>query len=433
MALEPEVRPIGPDADPLAEPSLHRDLVRRYLVWDAFVAGARRVDLHPLLLPQDLHEAAARAAEDVVRIVGDVAFRAHDDAAERACYGLPASVVAMASASRDAGDTAMLARVDLLLGEDGRWQSCEINADCPGGHNEALGLPRLARAAGFHGGRNPTRVVEELVERLARMAAEGGGAVGLVHATAYAEDLQVCALVQRLLEERGVRALLAPPTAPRFRGGSLVARGERIAALYRYFPAEYMDGQDNVADVVAAIRAGAVRSITSFAHIYTQSKLAYARAWAHAPSMSAASREQLAAHVPESVDVAALPRDALVSDRGGWVLKRALGRVGDQVYVGPLFEDGLWARTVDEVLGLRARGETWIAQRFVRQRALPTPWGPRYVTLGAYVVDGRFAGYFARLTKTSHVSHDALCVPVFVEAPRGQGRGSDSENERSAA
>ena len=63
---------------------------------------------------------------------------------------------------------------------------------------------------------------------------------------------------------------------------------------------------------------------------------------------------------------------------------------------------------------LAAAGERWIAQRFVRQQAIPTPWGDRFVTLGAYVLDGRFAGYFARVTPQSHVSHDALCVPVFV-------------------
>jgi hypothetical protein len=37
------------------------------------------------------------------------------------------------------------------------------------------------------------------------------------------------------------------------------------------------------------------------------------------------------------------------------------------------------------------------------------------VTLGVYVLDGVFVGHFARLSSVSHVSHDALCVPVFVE------------------
>jgi hypothetical protein len=104
----------------------------------------------------------------------------------------------------------------------------------------------------------------------------------------------------------------------------------------------------------------------------------------------------------------------LVEDRAGWVLKRALGRVGEDVFVGPLFDATQWSDIVADVLALRAQGDRWIAQRFVAQRPVPTPWGDRLVTLGAYVLDGNFAGYFARITPESHVSHDALCVPVFV-------------------
>jgi glutathionylspermidine synthase len=414
-----EVRPIGP-SDPLSDPSLRRALVERYLVWDAYVAGARRVDLHPLVLPHALHRKAVRAAEEVVRVVGAVAGLAHDDAAERARYRLPACVEALAGASRASGDDAILARVDLLLGEDGEWRACEINADCPGGHNEALGLPELARAAGFAGALDPTLVPGALVERLASLA--GGKAVGLVHATAYAEDLQVCALLQRLLQRRGVRALLVPPTAPRLRDGELVVRGEALGVLYRYFPAEYMEGQANLDDVIAAVGSGAVRTITSFSHIYAQSKLAFARAWAREGSIESlldrGARASLGAYVPESYDALAVARDSLVTDRASWVLKRAFGRVGDQVYVGSLCADAEWAAVVDEVLEL-CRGsepQSWIAQRFVRQQTIPTPWGDRFVTLGAYVLDGRFAGYFARITPESHVSHDALCVPVFTEA-----------------
>src|SRR5580704_14398460 len=61
-------------------------------------------------------------------------------------------------------------RVDLLLDEDFEWKACEINADCPGGHNESLGLPRLARAAGFTAGHDPSHVVAGLVARLRELA-----------------------------------------------------------------------------------------------------------------------------------------------------------------------------------------------------------------------------------------------------------------------
>jgi glutathionylspermidine synthase len=295
-------------------------------------------------------------------------------------------------------------RVDLLLDASGQWRACEINADCPGGHNEALGLPRLARAAGFLAGRDPTHVVERLVAQLRVLA--DGGAVGLLLATGYAEDLQVCALVARELERAGTRAILAPPTAPRLRGGDLCIRGEPVRALYRYFPTEWMSGQHNVGDLARAIETQRVRTLSSPAHIFAQSKLAFARAWAAVRPAS----------IPETYALLDLERRDLVDDRAAWVVKRAMGRVGDEVFVGTLFDEHDWGPLVDHARALAGRGEAWIAQRFVPQRPVPTPWGDRLVTLGAYVADGRFAGYFARLSPFSHVSHDALCVPVFAAA-----------------
>jgi glutathionylspermidine synthase len=412
MNTSAEIRTLGP-RDPLGDARVKKDLARDYMIWDSHVGGARRVEACPLVLSRASHEAAARAAEDVVRAIGVVASRAHADPLESARYGFSNPVVALAAASHDAGDDASLVRVDLLLGDDGAWRACEINADCPGGHNETVALPQIARDAGFIGV-NPTDVVTRLVDRIVDLA--DGGAVGLLHASAYAEDLQVCAFLQRQLHARDVAAYLVSPTAPRLDGGELVARGRPIHALYRYFPAEYMEGQENVADVITAIRTGAARSITSFAHMYSQSKLAFARAWALEPSLDEASRSAIARHVPETRDVVDVPRERLLAERADWVVKRSLGRVGDQVHVGTLMDEATWTQCVDEALKMRARGESWIAQRFVTQNAVASPWGDRFVTLGAYVLDGKFAGYFARVTPQSHVSHDALCVPVFVEA-----------------
>lgn len=415
-----EVRPADA-GDPLGVASLARELADKYLIWDAFVAGQRRVDVHPLVLSRALHDAAVRAAEGVVRVIGRIAERAHDDETERAHYALPHDAVRLAAASRDGGDRASLMRVDLLLDETGAWRACEINADCPGGHNEALGLPRLARAAGFMAGANPTHVVERLVERLRELAQ--GGAVGLVYATAYAEDLQVCALLKRELERRGVQAVLAAPTQPRLRRGEVLVGRTPVRVLYRYFPTEWMDGQKNLGGLVDALASGRLKTLTAFSHLYTQSKLAFARAWAHGATLDDEDRAILDAHVPYSVDLSAIDRAEVVGDRARWVVKRAMGRVGDQVFVGPTYAQDDWTPTVDAIRALRADGQAWLAQRFVKQRPIPTPWGNRFVTLGAYVEGGRFAGYFARITRDSHVSHDALCVPVFHETT---GRESEA-------
>jgi glutathionylspermidine synthase len=410
-----EVRRIA-SGDPLSLPILARELSRRYLIFDAYVGGARRVDLHPLVLSETMHDAAVHAAESVAATVGRVAALAHIDAAERARYALGVDATRLAAASHDAGDDASLMRIDLLLGQDGQWRACEINADCPGGHNESLALPRLARAAGYAQGRDPTAMVERLASRLAALSeppGEAPGIVALLHATAYAEDMQVCAIVQRALERFGVRGVLASPMAPRFESGALRLGGDRVRVLYRYFPTEYMEGQDNLDGICRAIRTRCVRTLSSFAQIYTQSKLCFARAWAHEPALDAADRAILTRYVPPSFDLPALPRDRLISQQGDWVIKRGYGRVGDEVFVGAILSQEDWISVVDAACSMCVAGESWIVQRFVPQQALPTPWGDRYVTLGAYVLDGTFAGYFARITPESHVSHDALCVPVF--------------------
>src|SRR5262249_14530849 len=138
-------------------------------------------------------------------------------------------------------------------------------------------------------------------------------------------------------------------------------------------------GQRNVTDIARAVEFGRVRTLTSFAHIYCQSKLAFARAWAAGETR----------HLPETHEVTEVSRADVVGHRSDWVVKRAMGRVGDEVFVGELFRDDDWGPLVDDVRARAARGEAWIAQRFVRQRCVPTPWGDRFVTLGAYVMDGR--------------------------------------------
>lgn len=392
-------------ADPLALPELARSLADDWLIFDPYVAGERRVDLHPLVLPRHLHRAAVSAAEAVVRVIDAATARAFADGDEAARYRVHSNVAALARASHAAGDDASLVRVDLLLGVDGRFHACEVNADCPGGHNESMALPRLARRAGLTLGENPTDLVEALADRLAELA--DGGDVGILFATAYAEDLQVCALLRRALATRGVVAHLAPPTAPRFDGTALRIWGHEVRVLYRYFPIEYMEGQKNLPEIEEAVACGAVRTLSSFAQLFAQSKLSFARAWA--------LEDCAGTPIVETHELSEISAEELERDRTRWVVKRAFGRVGDDVLVGPLATDAEWKTLVAEV-GKDARsGSSWIAQRYVEQSPLETPWGPRYVTLGAYVLDGAFHGYFARVTPESHAGHDALVVPVFVD------------------
>lgn len=408
-------------AEPLDIPEVARRLRHEHFVWDGWVAGKRRVDLHPLVLSRAQHEDAVRAAEVVSRAVSSVAARALADGAEAFHYRFSPAVARLAAASAAAGDGAVLERVDLLLRDDGAFVGCEVNADCPGGLNEADGLRALLPQVGFRGRDGVPRVVDRLADRL--VAASGGlgsprGAIALVFATAYAEDLQVCALVEKAVRARGGRPIRTPPTALVAEGGALLHRGEPVSVLYRFFPTEHFAALPIAAALPALVEARAVTSLSSFASMYAQSKVAFARV--HAPEHAAVLPHDVAAEMSARVPYTCSPLGAtrLVEDRAEWVLKKALGRVGDEVFVGALESDDEWARLVAGVRAACEAGEPWVAQRFVPQRTVPTPWGPRYVTLGAYLVDHGFCGYFARLTAVSHTSHDALVVPVVVAAAK---------------
>jgi hypothetical protein len=172
-----------------------------------------------------------------------------------------------------------------------------------------------------------------------------------------------------------------------------------------------MSGQRNVADIARAIESGRVRTLTSPGHIFAQSKLAFARAWAQGAS----------GVVPETHELTETDRDAIARARASWVVKRCMGRVGDQVFVGELHRDDEWASIVDRA---RLRGTRRTLDRpALRQTASPADAVGRPLRHARRLrARRRFAGYFARITPQSHVSHDALCVPVFVSTPPEEER-----------
>ena len=282
----------------LRDPAVFRAANDEFLLWDAFVAGKPRLSLAPLVLTPARDAAARATALAAIAATEQATLAAFSDAREAAKYGFSKEVLSLARASFAAADDAQLARVDLLWTGD-RFVACEVNADCPGGHNETVGLPTLTRRAGYAsperlaGLADPTEVVPALVARIGALYKEsaGTGIVGLVYATAYAEDLQICAFLERELKRAGLPTRRLPVTAIASNdAGDLCAYGRRIDVLYRYFPVEYMEGLPQVGVIADAIRRRRVRTIASFREAFAQSKRAFARAglsWSPRPAPTA--------------------------------------------------------------------------------------------------------------------------------------------------
>jgi hypothetical protein len=94
-------------------------------------------------------------------------------------------------------------------------------------------------------------------------------------------------------------------------------------------------------------------------------------------------------------------------------LKPAFGNTGDHVALRGRMSKSAWCRTVVAAL---AQPRRWVAQRRFESIPLQTPRGPLHACVGAYVIDGRVAGAYGRLSPSPVIDFTALDVAVLVES-----------------
>lgn len=345
--------------------------------WDLHVRGRGTVASGAIVLSREEHETLVAASEALW--------------ARAAALGQPEGLGVPDGLRRLLGGRgARVTRLDWFLTDDG-WRVSEMNDDVPGGYNDALGLPALFADAADEKG----LVVEgDLPDALTR--ALPGQRVGFVYATAYAEDLQVVRLLADLVEAEGREVVLASP-AHLDADGTLA--GERVDSLYRFFPSEWFPLLPNVDAWEAAVRRG-TPIVSPFEAAWTQSKLLFTLL--DDP------------HVPETRPFDADSRALAESRQEDWVLKPAFGRMGEGVVLGADVSRAAWR---DALASAAHRGRPYALQRrFVPRPLEVAPGVTRTPCIGVYLVDGLFAGYYARTSERRVVAYDAANVLALVES-----------------
>lgn len=313
---------------------------------------------------------------------------------------------------------------------DGCWRVSEVNADVPGGLIEAGPLARLMLELQCAARSNATddpaadaeplarppdpaavlaRSVRDRLDRSGRSAR--GGLVALVHATAFADDFQVMRRLGACVEELGLTTLLAAPDQVSWDHGLPCDRrtGRAIDAVIRYYPAEWLPALGLAKGWVGYFGSGPNPVLSNPATaLLTQSKR-WPLLW---DRMRAPTREWRRM-LPETRD----PREVW-ADLGGqdWVLKPALGRVGEGVLIPglPTREE----RAIRRAARRNHRG--WVAQRRFESLPVPTPLGPLHVCLGVYVIDGKAAGVYGRAARHPLIDQNAWELPVLLGSRPGE-------------
>jgi glutathionylspermidine synthase len=305
------------------------------------------------------------------------------------------------------------------------WRISEANTDVPGGFIEASGFAQLMSqqfASATICGDPASRYAAALTSDLPVSAT-----IALVHATAYTDDRQVMVFLARRLSERGANPVLVSPAELNWTDGkaSALVGNSRVPVdrIVRFFPAEWLPQLRGSGGWQHFFSGSKTSQSNPGSAIVTQSKR-FPLVWQNLTGDLTAWRCLL----PETRD----PRSAPWHRDKNWVLKPALGRVGDGI--------GLNGVTTQLEMRRIARSASWSPTSWVAQRrfeALPiaTPDGTQFPVIGVFTIDGEPAGVYGRIAERPLIDHRARDIAVLLSAaaPLAQHGMEHSDDESRAS
>jgi glutathionylspermidine synthase len=381
---------------------LYRALRFEHFKWDTFSAGGFTLLPEVMVVPEALHTRVVDTVEALSRGLAELEVQVQHEPELLDRLGIPRALHPVIAA--DTGPTFQCARYDLFPCEDGRLMVSEFNEDVPGGFNEAVGLPDLLGDPGA-GRRWESGLREALVSAFSDV-----DGIALLHATSFSEDLQHMLILEKWFREAGHRTVLASPahlTHSRWRGPRVL--GTPVEGAFRFYPGEWMPRLPNFPVWSRALPR--LRMMNPLRHMIRQSKKVFELWWelsANAPDV----RALLDAHSPRTWTFAPEWHDCLRTEPERWVLKRVFGRMGDAVVMGSLVSSKVWEDTLREAA---QHPREWCVQECFTVSRLAFNAGEMYPTLGAYVVQGRFAGYYSRVAPRPFLTHEALHVATVLD------------------
>jgi uncharacterized circularly permuted ATP-grasp superfamily protein len=345
--------------------------------------------LSPLILSGALYRRVTRAATLVAQAVERVVAQALADPALADMLGISARERALAAVDPGCPSAVVVGRLDMVFTDgskqgDPTFSFLELNADSPAGIadqmlleqtlfrlplvREHCGTLRTVRADPADG------LVDTLLESFRRWGGEGIPRVAIVD-WRQVDTAAEHEVLRRLLEERGIPAVLADPDDLRFDGGRLIATGAPVDVVYRRVVArELLARSGDEHPLLRAHRERAVCLVNPLRSTIANKKAAFAvlsdPAWAHL--FSTDEREALSRHIPWSRVVgrgdSTVPRAELLRRQHELVLKPNDDYGGKGVTLGWTTGRADWVTAVE-----RALAEGGVVQERVYPRRLRFP------------------------------------------------------------
>jgi len=328
-----------------------------------------------------------------------------------------------------------LMRFDFHPVAGGGWAVSEVNSDVPGGFAEASLMPEIAgdvlgiRLREVHGNENFRFVsfgdilANAIAEKVKAGRCDAGnrhskgnrseafdgcnGRIILIHCTSYSDDRQVMQYLGDKLRGMGFSVIYAAADHLRFIDNKAICtlNGNEgaVDAIVRFTPLEWLDFMK------PKRRKGYYDTVTlSCNHpisLFAQTKR-FPFIWD--------TLEKLG--LPLTMWRRLLPETLNVKDvrnKSGYIFKPVYGRVGEKITIEEACREDEYEKTMKDVKG---HPKKYVAQMKFTSEPLSTDEGDVFhVCLGAFCVEGKPAGYYARISEFPRIDSRAADIPVLIE------------------
>ena len=403
--MTPSIR-LGTPIPPAILRSIERHLHLHCHKWDTQVGDTQILFEQPLIISSvDWHWLCA-SAEQLAKETHHLELELLGSPHSRKLLSLPKPLEEILKyynpCSPAHGNSVRSLRFDFHPTRDG-WRVSEVNSDVPGGFGEATFLPQLYRPfySDLISPESPLSVWGSAMQ-----LAVSSGNVAFLSAPGYLEDQQVIRVLARELQNRKMCChFIQSPAALTWDDGRAslsLKTSVRLDGVVRFYQAEWLCCLPRSTGWRDLLQSQQLPVTNSTVSVLSESKR-FPLTWEKLTSPSNVWRSLM----PECRN----PRDVGNNDWDDWVLKVSYTNTGDEIKICGLLPQRERQRAIRQAL---SRPHSWVAQKRFQTQPLESVRGPVYPCVGIFVINGKAAGTYVRLSPKQITDCFAWETPAFV-------------------
>lgn len=306
----------------------------------------------------------------------------------------------------EAGKHIRLMRYDFHPTIENKWAISEVNSDVPGGFAESSLMPQAAINVLEKDNLYYKNFGDILVNAICEKV-KSGGRIMLVHCTCYSDDRQVMQFLGDKLTKLGFNVIYAAADHLKFENNEAISildgNEGKVDAIIRFTPLEW------ITEMKPKNWDGYFDTITPSCNhpiaIFAQTKR-FPLVWS-ALEEKGIKLNTWRELLPETLEV----KDA--KNKEGYIYKPACGRVGERISIKEACKDNEYNEIMKDV---KKHPKEYLAQKRFNSKPIQSEEGENFhICLGSYTVNGKNAGFYARISKTPRIDSYAADIPVLIE------------------